>query len=165
MLHAALAWLKASGARVAQSLLCPDEVVLAESLRRHNFTNPTRLWHLRHKLDCPPELLSAPGELAFVSYRDCSRDSFHEVLARSHQQTQDFPELNGLRSLADVLQGQQSTNFDPGRWWLASAGGVPVGVLMMAQADEPDEWELSYVGVIPAARQRGWGSELVRQRW
>ncbi len=163
LIRSALAWLREQGSRLAQALLETDEVVLAEPLCRHGFTNPTRLWYLRHNLDWPPELLHAPGPLTFQSFREVNRDAFYLTLMRTYRDTQDFPELNGLRSLEEVLQGHQAAGFDPGRWWLASEGAQAAGVLLLAESDDPAEWEIAYVGVVPEARNRGLGTELVRR--
>ena len=44
---------------------------------------------------------------------------------------------------------------------LALADGRPVGVLMLMRSPETLDWEISYVGVVPEARRRGIGRELV----
>jgi ribosomal protein S18 acetylase RimI-like enzyme len=162
LIRAALAWLRDRGARLAQALLSPDEVSLAAPLLRHGFANPTRLWYLRHDLLWPQPLSDEPVLLTYEPYQDGNRDTFHRALLRSYGQTQDFPELNGLRSLEEVLHGHQAAGFDPGRWLLARLGNEAVGVLVLTDAEEPGDWELAYVGVLPEARGRGWGRELVR---
>jgi ribosomal protein S18 acetylase RimI-like enzyme len=162
LIVAALAWLRERGARLSQALLDSNEVALAEPLRRHSFANPTRLWYLRHNLDLPLELLQTSGPLAFQSYRDCNLDAFYRALLLSYRETKDFPELNGLRSLEEVLRGHKAAGFDPNRWWLASEEGRAVGVLLLSESDEAGEWEIAYVGIVPDARQRGLGTELVR---
>ena len=162
LIVAALAWLRERGARLSQALLDSNEVALAEPLRRQGFANPSRLWYLRHNLEVPIELPNAAGSLTYQSYRDCNPDAFNRTLLLSYRETQDFPELNGLRSMEEVLRGHQAAGFDPGRWWLASEEGRAVGVLLLNESDEPGEWEIAYVGVVPEARQRGLGTELVR---
>jgi ribosomal protein S18 acetylase RimI-like enzyme len=81
---------------------------------------------------------------------------------RSHESTLDFPELDGRRSLREILQGYQATGDDPARWWLRRGEAGAVGVLILTAMPER-EWELSYVGVVPGARRKGHGRALVRK--
>src|SRR5207245_11599784 len=53
--------------------------------------------------------------------------------------------------------------FDPSLWWLGLADGVPVGVLLIVASTEPPGWEVAYIGVVPEARRRGFGRELMLQ--
>jgi len=46
-------------------------------------------------------------------------------------------------------------------WLLALVDGLPVGVLLLTRSPETLDWEISYVGVVPEARGRGFGRELV----
>ncbi len=64
--------------------------------------------------------------------------------------------------MEDVVAGHQGlSHFDPNLWQLAVADGLPVGVLLLMRSPETHDWEISYVGVIPEARRRGFGRELV----
>jgi ribosomal protein S18 acetylase RimI-like enzyme len=107
-------------------------------------------------------MLCAPERLQFHSYRDCPRDIFHRVLMRTYEQTCDFPEMNGRRTLDDILAGLQAAGYDASRWWLATDWSGAVGVLALNEV-EPDVLEVAYVGVAPEARRKGRGRELVRK--
>jgi ribosomal protein S18 acetylase RimI-like enzyme len=98
--------------------------------------------------------------LSFGPYSDANRQIFHETLARTYDGTRDFPEMNGVRSVEDVLHGHRSAGSNPARWWLASAG-EPVGVSMLSPSDDGSGLDLSYVGVVPERRGQGFGEELV----
>jgi mycothiol synthase len=161
LLAEAMAWLRDRGARLAQSLLAVEDLPLAEPLRRNGFTHPTRLWYLRHDLELTAELLVIPERLSFEAYDDCDRNLFHRTLLHSYDGTRDFPELNNRRPLDEVLAGLKASGFHPRRWWLARAGGDPAGVVLLGGTDE--DWELLYTGVLPEARRRGFGMELVRK--
>ncbi len=72
--------------------------------------------------------------------------------------------MNGARAVEDVVAGHRPVGkFDPALWSLALADGVPVGVLMLSEVEDARDWEVSYVGVVPEARRRGFGRELVRR--
>jgi mycothiol synthase len=160
----ATAWLRQRGARLAQSLLSPDEIHLGASLVRNGFTHVTGLWYLRHDLDLPIGLLLAEERLRWHTYANTPEQVFHGVLERTYQETLDCPEVNGVRSIDEVIAGHKAQG-DPGaaRWWLASEADQPVGVLLLAETPESRTWELAYLGVVPEARRRGLGREMVRR--
>jgi ribosomal protein S18 acetylase RimI-like enzyme len=157
----ATGWLRRHGVKLAQALLPPEDADRAAPLLRNGFTHPTCLWHLRHYLDVPAELLGAPERLIFENYGTCDGVAFAETVVQSYAASQDFPEINGARTIEEAVAGHQVAGFDPQRWWLARAGGAPVGVLLINPTLEGDGWEVAYVGVVPEARRRGFGRELM----
>jgi ribosomal protein S18 acetylase RimI-like enzyme len=157
----ACAWLRGQGAQIAQGLLSWDEVELGSALARNGLPHVTNLWYLRHDLDLSLRWLELPVRLSFENYSD-NQDDFHRTLFRTYEQTQDCPEVSGARSLERVIEGHKAQGrFDPRRWWLAREGGECVGVLMMLLAADSSEWELAYLGLVPEARGRGLGQELL----
>jgi hypothetical protein len=63
---------------------------------------------------------------------------FHETLMRTYEGPGDCPELCGLRTADEVVAGYRAQGqFDPGNWWLAGAGGAPVGVGVQADGRGP----------------------------
>jgi ribosomal protein S18 acetylase RimI-like enzyme len=71
--------------------------------------------------------------------------------------------VNGIRRIDDVLQGYRATgHFDPERWLMVRHQGEPIGCLILTAYPEHSTWELIYMGILPAARGRGWGVEIVR---
>ena len=163
LLRRAADWLRGRGVKVAQVLLTADEARFADALPRNGFAHVAALWFLRHDLSAP----SPPGAAVRLDYRpyDPSNSTpFHQTLRRTYEGTLDCPELNGARDVEDVVAGHRPAGkFDPGLWSLALADGVPVGVLMLTEVEDARDWEVSYVGVVPEARRRGFGRELVRR--
>lgn len=156
----AVSWLRQSGVRLAQTLLAPEEMVLAAPLLRNGFAEVTRLWYLRHDLNLPLHCLHLPAHLEYQPFADDAL--FRRTLARTYAETLDCPEINGVRELEDVLTGHRTQGaFDPERWWLALAETEPVGVLLMTEMPESGDWELAYMGVVPEARRRGFGREML----
>jgi GNAT superfamily N-acetyltransferase len=155
-------WLRCQGVKVAQALLAAEESELGDSLLRNGFQHITHLNFFRHDLDLPLRLLQRKERLEYQSYEECDPALFRETLARTYIETRDCPELNGIRDVAEVILGHQSQGrFDPARWFLAFAGGVPIGVLMLSELPESGDWDLSYTGVTPESRRQGFGTELV----
>jgi ribosomal protein S18 acetylase RimI-like enzyme len=159
--HAA-AWLKGRGVKLAQALLGPEDLPLAGPLLRAGFSHTTTLVYLRHFLDdLPTDLIAAPERLTYVPFTDSDPATFAAALARTYEGTQDCPEISGARSPAEALAGHQAGGFDPATWWLASANGIPAGVLLVNPSPDDDGWEVAYVGVAPEFRRRGFGREMM----
>lgn len=158
----AVAWLRGRGVKLAQSLLMPEEVFLAQSLERNGFAHVTNLWYLGHDLEVPVDVLATPAHLHFENYDPQVPGLFHQTLLRTYEGTLDCPEVNGVRSIEEVIQGHQAQGkYDPGRWWLALQGERPVGVAVVTELPESGDWEVAYMGVVPEARRRGFGREVL----
>jgi ribosomal protein S18 acetylase RimI-like enzyme len=158
------AWLRQCGAKLAQTLLLPKEAHLAASLLRNGFDHITDLWYLRHNLDMPKHLLLESERLTYHTYANGNPELFHRTLVRTYEETLDCPEVNGVRDLDEIIAGHRAQGrHDPERWWLALDRGHPVGVLLVVEMPECEGWDLAYVGVVPEARRRGFGRELVRK--
>lgn len=164
LLSSAIAWLRQGGAKLGQSLLAEGENYLAASLERNGFDHITSLWYMRHELNLPSARPAAAPPLTYQTYSACDHALFHRTLLRSYESTRDCPEVNGVRSLRDVIEGHQAQGIhDPEHWWLALQAGEAVGVLLAAEISEWQGWDLSYLGVVPGARGRGVGRAMTRR--
>lgn len=167
LLQRGLFWLRQRGTRLIQALLPPAEAHLAAPLLRHGFRRLTRLLTLTHPLyaftpaDQPP--FREPG-LEFCPYDEKAPGLFHATLEQTYEQTLDCPELNGVRSIEEVIAGHRAQGeYDPARWLLVLEKEQAVGVLLLTAFSDWHEWDLSYLGLVPAARGRGLGRALVRE--
>jgi mycothiol synthase len=164
LLQRAADWLRSRNVKVAQALLSPEESTRADALPRNGFAHVTHLWFLRHDLAPIPQLLNPPFSLEYRSYAPSDASLFHQTLQRTYENTLDCPELNNARSVEEVVAGHRGPErFNPELWRLALADGDPVGVLLLADWHETGDWETSYVGVVPEARRRGFGRELMHK--
>ena len=155
-------WLQGRGVKLAQALLAPEEAHLASPLVRNGFAHVTDLWYLRHDLQLPGHWLSGPTLCRLEPYGPDSAAEFGRALARTYEDSRDCPEVNGVRSIDEVLEGHRAQGaYDPERWWLARHGVEPVGVLMMTEMPDSGDWEVAYMGVVPEARRHGFGREIL----
>jgi ribosomal protein S18 acetylase RimI-like enzyme len=162
LVRLATTWLRQRGARLAQAILGDGESVSAAPLLRNGFDLITTLVYLRHDLDLPLGLLTAPERLHYESFADVDQDLFGQTLLATYDGTLDCPEVNGVRSIDEVITGHRAQGrHDPRRWWLARASSEPVGVLLLTDVGICEGWDLSYLGVVPQARRRGLGKELL----
>jgi ribosomal protein S18 acetylase RimI-like enzyme len=154
------AWLSQRGVKLVQTLLAPEESFLAIPLLRNGFSAVTRLWYMRHQLNLPIHHLNTPSRLDYQTYKGDSL--FRQTLLRTYEGTLDCPEVNGIRSIDEVVEGHRAQGaYDPERWWLVCRRGGPVGVLMMTAMPESGDWEVAYMGVVPEARGHGFGREML----
>jgi ribosomal protein S18 acetylase RimI-like enzyme len=165
LVNRAAAWLRQRGAKLGQCLLPEHELPLAEPLRRNGFPHVTALSYMQHDLSPAPARLSARDRLRFVPYSQLANPvPFHETLLRTYEGTEDCPEVSGVRTVEEIIEGHRAQGkHDPGRWWLALAGGRPVGVLLLCEMPEWAAWDVAYVGVVPGERGRGYGRELMHR--
>jgi ribosomal protein S18 acetylase RimI-like enzyme len=161
LLQRAVEHLRTCGSIVIQAVLSAEEESSADVLISAGFTRPTELVYLKHDLNLSEGPIWQRRQLQLVPYAEDLTHQFHHVLANTYQQTQDFPELNGRRTLEDILAGLKATGFDASRAWLAFDSDAAAGVLVLNVASS-GSWELAYVGIVPQLRGRGLGTELVR---
>jgi ribosomal protein S18 acetylase RimI-like enzyme len=157
-----LTWLRKRGAKLVQALLAPEEEDLGPPLLRNGFCRVTDLWYMRHERGTPLGGLDTPARLAFRPFDEAAPSLFQQTLLRTYEDTLDCPEVNGLRTIDEVLAGHRAQGtYDPDRWWLALEEGRPVGILIATELPESGDWDVAYMGVVPEARRRGFGREIL----
>jgi ribosomal protein S18 acetylase RimI-like enzyme len=158
----AVAWLRQQGVKLIQCLLRSDEEPLAAPLLKAGLARITDLWYLQHDQTATVASLGLTARLTFANFEEAPRALFEEVLTRTYEGTQDCPEINGVRTLDEVINGHMAQGaFDPARWWLALDDGRPVAILLMTELPESGDWDVSYMGVVPEVRRRGYGQEVL----
>jgi len=167
LMQSALDWLRRGSTKVAHALLYLDESSLAAPLLRNGFRQITRLQYLQRTLaEAPLTPPFPPGEgrpaIQFRTYAETSPETFHSILAHTYEDSLDCPELNGLRTLDEIMAGHLAQcDNNPQLWWMACAP-QPVGVIMLADMPAWESWDISYLGVAPAARRQGIARQLVQ---
>lgn len=172
LVRTALADLQARGFRVAQAVL--DESASrqgAADLIRGGLPRVTELLYLerdtRIPLSFPPSPHPEPLPLQWQAFDPRAESELKSLLQATYHSSLDMPELDGVRSLDDILQGLRATSgrFVPDRWQLGRVADQPeLGVvLLLSEVPERDAWEVAYLGVTPAARGRGLGRAAIQR--
>jgi ribosomal protein S18 acetylase RimI-like enzyme len=162
LVQRATRWLRERGTKVAQALLPPDEAAQAAPLERNDFWHVTHLWYLRRELGPLAALPDASSALHFHPFDTCEPGLFGQTLLRTYEGTLDCPEVNGTRTIDEVITGHQAQGrFDPGRWWLVLRADKQVGVMLLSELPESGDWEVAYMGLVPEARRQGLGRQLL----
>jgi len=113
----------------------------------------------------PNERAKEPYRLQFVPLSEYSED-ISERLARlvkaTYEGSLDFPELMQIAPVEYVLQGYKTgALFRPELWFVIQKEGVDIGVLLLTDAS-PEQFELTYMGLLESARRQGFSREIVR---
>src|SRR6185437_10744422 len=162
LIGAALDWLLAREVRIVQSLLPTDAGRDADRLRAAGFSHPADLLYLVSDARSFPTAQGNSG-LSFQGAAERGDAELAKMVEATYEQTLDCPSLNGVQDCGDVLAGYRATSsFDPSRWFVARHSGLDVGCLLLADIADANQWLLVYMGLLPAARGRGLGIELVR---
>ncbi|MEL6894819.1 MAG: GNAT family N-acetyltransferase [Planctomycetota bacterium] len=103
--------------------------------------------------------------LDFSSPGFCGDDSmlaFVRLVQQTYVDTWDCPRLANYRGAMEVLADYRSNHaFHPDYWYVALIDDQPVGCVLMTPIGEFN-LELTYFGITPAARGKGWGSHLMQ---
>ena len=160
LLRAGLEGLRARGMRIAQALLEVAMPRAAADLTRGGLPHVTDLVYLRRPTHPPLPVRPEAPRFTWQSFADNQAAAFAEALHSSYLGSLDMPELEGLRSLDDVVAGHRASGrFDPGRWLIGRRPGesAPAAVVLMADQAGGQAWEVTYLGLAPAARGLGLG--------
>jgi len=156
------AWLAEQGVQVAHALLEKADRSDDAVLRSVGFTPLATLFYLVSQEGdfprMPPE-----GTLDFLPYGPSDQPRLVSLVEATYRGSLDCPALDGLRTMEDILAGYQGTgSFAPERWLIVRSGGEDVGCLLLTDHPHDENWELVYMGLVPSARGRSWGREIVR---
>jgi ribosomal protein S18 acetylase RimI-like enzyme len=124
-------------------------------LIRNGFQSVTDLVTLARDLD-DPIAETTVDSLSYEPYNPDQPVAFEKTLQATYEGSLDCPEVNGLRTIAEVIAGHQSQGkYEPANWWLVRRGGEPVGVVVQIDHLLSEEREVGYLGVIPTVRGYG----------
>jgi ribosomal protein S18 acetylase RimI-like enzyme len=155
--------LQKGGTQLVQTLLAAQPGGETVALEQAGFTHAANLLYLVSTRQAFPAM-KPRGELSYSTFDDQDQDRLSHIIERTYVGSLDCPQLEALRDVDDVLAGYRSVGgFDPSRWLIARHHGTDVGCLLLAEHEGAGQWELTYLGVVPEARSRGFGLELVRQ--
>jgi GNAT superfamily N-acetyltransferase len=173
LVRSALADLRSRGFRLAQAVL--DESASrrgAIDLTRGGMPRVTELLYLERDTKTPLPPLPHPVRvpraplppLQWQSFNPAREPEFRAILQATYTSSLDMPELEGVRSLDDVIAGHRATGrFVPERWRLGRVPAEPEAaiVLLLSEVPDRDVWEVVYLGLTLPARGRGLGRAAI----
>ncbi len=157
----AMASLRAHGLILAQALVDESASPRASAdLTRGGLTKITVLDYLERDTAGPIDDVPTGVAMTWRPFGSETEAEFRAVLESTYTGSLDMPELDGVRSLDDVIAGHRAAGrFDPSRWLVGRVDGEPesAAVVLLSELPDRDAWEVAYLGLTPAARGRGLG--------
>ena len=161
LVREALADVAGRGYRIAQALVdrtSPRSA--AGDLARGGMPRITHLIYLTRSTTPPLAVPPSVPRFLWSEYGPGTDEEFRAILSATYHGSLDMPELEGVRSLDDVIAGHRAAGrFDPSRWKVGVVEDDPSSGAIVLLADQPERgsWEVAYLGLTPAARGRGLG--------
>jgi len=153
---------RSRGLRLLEALIDPNDEASADALAGGGFSHLTRLIYMRRRANGPAAIPRAATDLDWVTYSGDTRPLFSAGIEASYAASLDCPEVAGVRSVRDVLDGHRAVgDFDPELWWVARRNSQPVGVLLVNSLPPTLVLEVVYMGVAQPARGTGVGDALL----
>jgi ribosomal protein S18 acetylase RimI-like enzyme len=161
LLRTALADLQGRGVRIVQALVDASAPARASTdLTRAGMPHVTNLMYLARPT-APPLAEDRPTvQFTWRPFGPETEPEFHEVMQRTYLGSLDMPELEGVRSLDDVLASHQAGGrFDPNHWQIGRLPDEPgaSAIVLLSNPSDREAWEVAYLGLTPEARGRGLG--------
>jgi len=146
-----------------QALIHEEDARRQALLRALGFEALTTLVYYERSATYP--WIDPPADrVTWRSWDESERSAFERVIAESYVDSNDCPELTGVRPIADVLASHRAAGvFNPQHWQLACNAGEPVACILLAQTPLDSILEIVYVGVAPSARRQGIGAVLMQR--
>ncbi len=161
LMEALAGFLEANQITLAQLLVGASGTVSAELLEAGEFQMLAKLAYLA--ADCcffPTE--QPTTQLQFAADAGADPHRLGELLLRTYEDSQDCPQLNGVRNTEDTLEGyREQGEFAPQRWFLVQHADQDVGALILTSHPDTGNWELVYMGLVPEARGNGFGQQIL----
>lgn len=147
-----------------QILLEPEQRIERTATLEAGFSHLADLGYLQkslHHLSTPSEL---PEGFGVVLAEQVPPESLRRVILASYEQTLDCPALVGKRDIEDIIAGHKATGlYDPTLWFLLQdeREGRAAAAVLINPLLQQGGYELVYLGVDVAYRQRGLGRALL----
>lgn len=165
LVRAALTDLRRRGFQIAQALL--DESAprrSAADLQHGGLPRVTELLYLERSTKMALEVKPGLPQFGWKTFGPEHEAAFRQGLDATYKGSLDMPELEGIRSLDDILASHRAGGrFDPTRWCLGRLEHEPdaEAVLLLSEQPDRDAWEIAYLGLSPSARGRGLGRSIL----
>lgn len=103
--------------------------------------------------------------LSFINYDKAGhKDRITQLLAQTHIDSVDCPEVSKLLTAGDLLDGHLATGqFRSDLSFVAKLEEEDVGIVIVAEHPEMSSIELVYIGIVPSVRRRGVGRSVMQE--
>ncbi len=152
---------KKEGCVQIQTTVEQNDVTTSALYERNGLPAIGNLYFMQHPAspECNDEKHDAATseslKLAPVS-QGISDDFLGELVLKTYIDSADFPELQHDRTAARSLQTHRlQGEYNPEHWFVIEQNKTAVGVLFFSWHSDLEQWELTYLGIIPEHRGKG----------
>ncbi|GAC1474551.1 MAG: hypothetical protein NVSMB9_25130 [Isosphaeraceae bacterium] len=167
LVRGALQDLKARGFLLAQALLDESAPSRGTSdLVEGGMPHVTDLIYLEGETHQSIPVRADLPPIDWVPFGPETETGFRAILRATYIDSLDMPELEGLRSLDDIMASHRAGGrFVAERWRVGRVRGEPDAgaVLLLSEILDRDAWEVAYLGLTPAACGRGLGHAVLAE--
>jgi len=157
-------WAFEEGSRLLQVLVEPADRDRSQLCLASGFRELTDLIYLSRGTLTPALTFEQPDHIRWLHYSAQSHNLFKDIIKQTYRDSLDCPEIENLRDMEDVLCGHKvAGQFDPTGWKLLLADGNPAGVLILSPLKKGRAIELTYMGLCPEARGKGYAQYLLAE--
>ena len=161
LMEALAAYLDENDVALAQFLLSAEDKVAPELLVAADIQPLAKLAYLTIDSRLFPTDFSN-DQLAFHAHASAESARLGALLLRTYVGSHDCPQLDGVRSAVDVVEGyREQGTFAPERWFFVQREERDIGTLILTTYADTGNWELVYMGLVPEARGFGWGRQIL----
>jgi ribosomal protein S18 acetylase RimI-like enzyme len=147
--------------RLVQSLASPDEPLRRQAFLSGGMRHLATLDYLEHPDASAVAAAEVPPGIELRPWVRTDRGMLESLLAETYRDTLDCPGLAELRTPRDIVDGHLASSGDARHWYVAWAGGTPVGAALVSTASAAGTVDLVYLGLVPPVRGTGLGRALL----
>lgn len=147
-----------------QTVLEGNDLQTAIPLKENGFPKAVSLHYMSVSTQTVLEAPEADALAGFMHVEELASERFEIVFGQVEENSLDCPELQGMFTAQEALEGCYRQDVHaPAHWYLVRCEGEDAGVLLLAPHPESNNWELMYMGLVPAWRGRGLGIQVVNE--
>lgn len=158
----------AAGVATSQILFESDEALSIAAFEQVGFVRIAELEYLGYAVGNKSGAVSkeenVKSTLDFEPYHESEYRRLARLVESTYEQSLDCPALTGQRNIDDTLTGYQATgNYRPENWFFVQHAGEDIGVLLLAEHELAEQYELVYMGLAPNSRKKGHAKPIIEQ--
>ncbi|SDO26872.1 GNAT family N-acetyltransferase [Vreelandella arcis] len=164
LLSAATGWARQQGLSVVKTVLEGNDLQTATLLKENGVPKVASLNYMGVSTQTVLKAPVANELVSFMHVEELAPERLEIVFGQIEENSLDCPELQGMFTAQEALQGFYRQDVHaPAHWYLVRYEGEDAGVLLLAPHPESSNWELMYMGLVPAWRGRGLGIQVVNE--
>ena len=155
---------KKDGYKFLQLMVSPEEAAKVKLAVKAGFKEFSRIHYMYRSVNSRIGVVRIPPGTSWQIYSEKNHHLFAETIEKTWIDSLDCPELPEVRSVEETIEGYKAAGrFTPSCWSLMVYDSEPIGVSLLSPLHAAGSIELTYAGVIPDFRHRGFGKIMLNR--